>query len=60
MKKRSHKNKTHFAVRPGNKGPRRALCGSDAGLKSGNVVPTSKEWRDVDCLLCKRARKKGK
>lgn len=52
------KNKIHFAERLGGVGRRYALCGSDRGLKGTNKIPSSKEWRDVTCKLCRRSRKK--
>ncbi len=42
------KNKVHFNEK-GN-----ALCGAQSGKNKSNVVPLSKEWRDVTCKRCKR------
>ena len=43
------KNKVHFNEY------RRALCGCQSGKNKSNVVPLSKEWRDVTCKRCQGA-----
>lgn len=36
----------------------RTLCGTNHGLNSWKIVPLSREWRDVTCKHCLKAKPK--
>ena len=54
------RNKVHFGVfkTVSSVKARYAACGADSHGNRRNVIPTSKEWRDVNCKNCLRIKPK--